>query len=70
MPTIVGIQVGKVSEWGNQQKPLGQWFDTADVVGWGDGGAIELRSKDGSLTRTELTIEELFTGEDEIPMVE
>jgi hypothetical protein len=46
----------------------GIWFDTADSVGWADGGSIELRAADGTVIAAKLTVEEQFTGTEEVPM--
>jgi hypothetical protein len=54
--------------WGNQRHDVGKWFDTADGVGWGDGGLIELRRKDGIVVSGGMDIDEFFTGEDDVPI--
>lgn len=45
----------------------GIWFETSEGVDWGDGGLIELKASDGTTTFAMLQVEELFTGEDEVP---
>ena len=45
-----------------------EWRDVDDGVDWGDGGAIELMRKDGSIVTAELLVDELFTGEDDVPI--
>lgn len=45
-------------------------IDKDDLPGWEHGGDAELRLRDGSVVRGCMMIEELWTGEDEIPLAE
>jgi hypothetical protein len=49
-------------------EPIPWRLVATDLPGWVDVGAAELRRGDGTIVRGYLSVEELWTGEDEIPL--